>query len=250
MSVIAFDFDGVLVDSSPEIRHTALVTWSSLRPESDLQARWQADPEVRRRMDDLIPLGNRAEDFGVACRILDENLTIATQSAYDAFKSAIDSDWLERYHRAFYDSRAALREQDPRGWIALQRTYPGVLEALRRHRARHTYAIATAKDGASVRKLLAAAGADALFPRHLLFDKDTGVVKTAHLEAIAAATGTAVSDLTFIDDKVNHLQAVASLGIRAVLADWGHNTPREHQLARDLGFEVLSLDTMEQRLLA
>jgi phosphoglycolate phosphatase-like HAD superfamily hydrolase len=250
VSVIAFDFDGVLVDSSPEIRHTALATWSRLHPDSDLQARWQADPAVRRLLDDLIPLGNRAEDFGVACHILNRSARVTSQSAYNAFKATLDPESLETYHRAFYRTRAEFRVRDPGAWASLQAPYPGVLDALRRRRSRHTYAIATAKDAASVRFLLESAGAGDLFPDDLLFDKDTGVAKTVHLRAIAETTATPLVDITFIDDKVNHLQTVAPLGIRAVLADWGHNTRREHRLARDLGFEVMSLDDVETRLLA
>ena len=45
-------------------------------------------------------------------------------------------------------------------------------------------------------------------------------------------------EITFVDDKVNHLVTVAELGVRPVLAGWGFNTPREHELARHLGFPV------------
>jgi hypothetical protein len=54
--------------------------------------------------------------------------------------------------------------------------------------------------------------------------------------------------ITFVDDKVNHLLRVAELGVRPVLAGWGFNTPREHGLARERGFEVADLSTADEVL--
>ena len=40
------------------------------------------------------------------------------------------------------------------------------------------------------------------------------------------------SEMTFVDDKLNHLDDVAPLGIRCALAAWGFNGPREIEQAR------------------
>lgn len=55
-------------------------------------------------------------------------------------------------------------------------------------------------------------------------------------------------DITFVDDKLNHLEAVAHLGVRPVLAGWGYNRERERALARSRGFLVCSLEDVERRL--
>ena len=54
--------------------------------------------------------------------------------------------------------------------------------------------------------------------------------------------------MVFIDDKVNHLEDVASLGVRCALAAWGYNGPREHERARACGFDVCSLGDVEHVL--
>jgi hypothetical protein len=54
--------------------------------------------------------------------------------------------------------------------------------------------------------------------------------------------------MTFVDDKVNHLDAVAPLGVRCALASWGFNGPREHELARKRGYAVLSLEGLDGTL--
>ena len=38
-----------------------------------------------------------------------------------------------------------------------------------------------------------------------------------------------------MDDKVNHLEAVAPLGVRCALAAWGYNGAREQDRAREAG---------------
>jgi hypothetical protein len=58
----------------------------------------------------------------------------------------------------------------------------------------------------------------------------------------------AFPDMTFVDDKVNHLDAVAPLGVRCALAGWGYNGGREHDLAERRGYVVCSLENAEQRL--
>jgi hypothetical protein len=54
--------------------------------------------------------------------------------------------------------------------------------------------------------------------------------------------------MTFVDDKVNHLDAVAPLGVRCALSAWGYNGPREHELARARGYRVCSLADVESQL--
>lgn len=261
MKVLALDFDGVICDSSREVFTVGLRTWAALEPGSTLSAdhplsdpaqapqqhRFEED-SLFRAFAGLTPLGNRAEDFGVALRIIDLGLEVTGQAEYDAVRATCDRPWLEAFHHRFYQERATLRERSLRDWLALQRPYPPFTDLLRRRRGDATLAIVTAKDRESVRLLLAAHGLDNLFPPELVLDKETGVHKTAHLEALRTRLGTDFSHITFVDDKVNHLQRVSGLGVRPVLACWGLNTPREHDLARRLGYATATLDTAEDVL--
>ena len=56
------------------------------------------------------------------------------------------------------------------------------------------------------------------------------------------------SEIVFVDDKVNHLDDVASLGVSCVLAAWGYNGARERALARDAGHQVLTIEGLEDAL--
>jgi hypothetical protein len=54
--------------------------------------------------------------------------------------------------------------------------------------------------------------------------------------------------VTFVDDKVNHLDDVAPLGVRCVLAAWGYNGDRERREAERAGYRVCGLDQVEAAL--
>jgi phosphoglycolate phosphatase-like HAD superfamily hydrolase len=243
VKLLSLDFDGVLADSAREAFAVSLRAWRALRPASKLGER---DPAaLYRDFLALMPLGNRAEDYGVALAAIEAGAALPDQAAYDAFHAAQDPEWLHRFHARFYLEREALSEEDPRGWRAMLGAYPALLAILRRRAGAARYAIATAKDRRSVGILLADYGVADLFEPALILDKEAGVTKVAHHEHLALATGLPYAEMTFVDDKVNHLDAVHALGVRCVLAAWGYNGPREHALARAHGHLVCGLDDFE-----
>ena len=96
--------------------------------------------------------------------------------------------------------------------------------------------------------LLADYGISGVFADSMVLDKETGVAKTAHLERLRSTLRCAFGDITFVDDKVNHLQRVAPLGVRCALAGWGFNGEAERRIAREQGFELLELATVDEQL--
>jgi len=261
MKVLALDFDGVVCNSLREVFATALAAYEVLELDSPLlrrlrnrrgAGRWHeldlAGDPVMASFESMMPLGNRAEDFGVSLRASDSFLELTDQGAYDTFYGTVAPGWRDAFHREFYRQRDAARDHDIKGWLALHAPYPRFLGLIRRHADTTPVALATAKDRRSAEILLDHLGVGDLFPPERILDKETGVSKTAHLTVLRDRVGIAFDDITFLDDKVNHLVAVAPLGVRPVLAGWGFNTPREHDLARRHGFPVANFDTAEQVL--
>lgn len=247
MKLLALDFDGVISDSAPECFRVACATWRTLEPGSPLL---EGDAEaLRAPFLALMPLGNRAEDFGIALRILEAGARVESQEEYDAFRARLDPGWIRTFHKRFYRERAALAEADRAAWLAEMGPYPDVVAALHRLAGRVELAIATAKDRRTVRVLLGEYGLAGLFPEGRVHDKETGVSKAAHLETLSRDLGIGFEAITFVDDKVNHLDAVAPLGVRCMLAGWGYNGPREHRLAAERGYEVADLPDFEARVL-
>ncbi len=260
MQVLALDFDGVISDSAPESYLVARRTYAALRPDSPLArgelaapgpaaplAQVAAAPRYAGFLEHM-PLGNRAEDYGVVLAALEAGAPLPDQAGYDAFRDRQDAEWLRAFHRHFYRTRSELSQTDPEGWLALLRPYPELLEVLRRRAGEVTLAIATAKDRRSVGLLLEAYGATDLFPEALRLDKETGVSKSAHMEHLRRVLGVEYAEITFVDDKVNHLDSTSSLGVRCGLATWGYNGPREAELARERGYPLLRLESLEAQL--
>jgi phosphoglycolate phosphatase-like HAD superfamily hydrolase len=261
MRALALDFDGVISDSAPESFAVALRTYAAFRPRGALAHEAAAHagsgaPTLERvrasssyaAFLELMPLGNRAEDYGVVLAAIEAERPIPDQVAYDAWRGECEPAWLEAFHRRFYAERDALSERDPEGWRALMAPYAPILELLRRRAGEVSLAIATSKDRRSVDALLRLYGIDDLFPSERVLDKETGVSKRAHLTRLAQQLALAYPEIAFLDDKLNHLDRVAGLGVRCGLAAWGYNGAREIQLARRRGYLVCTLADVERQL--
>jgi phosphoglycolate phosphatase-like HAD superfamily hydrolase len=170
------------------------------------------------------------------------------QASYDAFRSELDERALQRFHARFYENRILLSTRDAAGWRGLMGPYPQLLPVLARRSGDVVLAIATAKDRRSVGMLLRDYGIEDLFPEDRVLDKETGVHKDSHLRQLHRALGVGYSEMMFIDDKVNHLETVAELGVRCALASWGYNGEREVTLARDRGYLICTLEDVETQL--
>ena len=179
---------------------------------------------------------------------IERRVPLEDQGGYDAFKAGVDAGELRAFHKRFYEVRAAWSRRDPIGWLRLMAPYSRFLDVLRRRAAQVELAVATAKDRRSVREILRHYGVDALFPEGRVLDKEAGVSKEAHLHHLRELLDLSFEDMTFVDDKVNHLEVVADLRVRCVLAAWGYNGPREQQRAREKGLLVCSLEDVEEKL--
>ena len=243
MRALALDFDGVICDSAREAFVVAVRAYR--RVLSPAFACNELDEALFAEFVGLMPLGNRAEDYAIALSAIERGQELEGQAAYDAFRVKLDAKALRAFHKQFYRERHAWAERDPVNWHSHIRAYPGICELLRRRAGDTLLAIATAKDRRSVRALLTQYGVADLFPEHAVLDKETSASKREHVRRIAERAGAPLSEVTFVDDKVNHLEDVAGIGARCVLAAWGYNGGRERRIAEARGFLVCELADFE-----
>jgi phosphoglycolate phosphatase-like HAD superfamily hydrolase len=261
MRGLVLDFDGVVFNSAPEAYLVARRTYADLGPALPVDAplptpgdvhaptldQVLADP-IYQGFLDLMPVGNRAEDYAVILSSLEREAGVHDQESYDRQRERISAEYQEAYHAHFYEVRTGFLDEHPERWRALQGPYPELVALLRRHSSNVALAIATAKDRQSVRLLLEDNDLGHLFPDARLMDKETGRSKAAHLQHLQGVLRIPFAEMTFVDDKVNHLDAVAPLGVRCVLAAWGYNGPRERDLAAGRGYVVCALADAEREL--
>jgi phosphoglycolate phosphatase-like HAD superfamily hydrolase len=262
--ILALDFDGVISDSAVECFWVALRTYLEISPNvglaiaagriatrDDLPERGDVEAcALYRDFVELMPLGNRAEDFAVILSILESGARISDQAAYDSFRCEIDDDFLGKFHQRFYEVRLTAVNREPAAWERLMGPYREFVDLLLHRPASVELAVATAKDRDSVLRLLDHYGLSGHIRGELLLDKETGVNKRSHLVELARRTQSDFSSITFVDDKINHLDSVAPLGVRCCLATWGYNGDREHQLARARGYVLCNLDNARVQLFA
>jgi phosphoglycolate phosphatase-like HAD superfamily hydrolase len=258
MKALALDFDGVISDSVAESFVVALRTLGELRPETGFTGEADSLFEGGREAVlshphyagflELMPLGNRAEDFAVLLLIVSAGGCELEQADYDREREALDPGFLTSFHRLFYEQREMLSERDRAAWLGLLGPYHDFVRVMRRNSTRVALALATAKDSRSVGILLEHYGIDDLFGPERILDKETGPDKRAHLRVLSERLDLAPEEITFIDDKLNHLESVSQLGVRCGLAAWGYNGERERRRARELGHLVCELERIEEQL--
>ena len=258
MRALALDFDGVISDSAAEAFAVSLPTYLATRSVAQwtrladgVQALSRAEIEkepLYRAFVDGMPLGNRAEDFGVVLHAIESGHPLTDQAAYDRVRVEVGEAFRDDFHARFYTERARFRTRSPDRWLGLMRPYASFLEVLRSRAGEVVLAVATAKDRDSVDLLLSAYGVADLFAADWILDKTAGPDKRAHLSILRERLGLDFSEITFVDDKVNHLDSTSRLGVRCALASWGYNGERERLLARERGHAVLDLAHVDAQL--
>lgn len=240
-TLLALDFDGVVWDSAGECYHTALDAYDELygvRPEVSAErfreARW---------------LARTGHDFGVILQIQMKQPQVNWEEfSKGEFALIKDSqpEFCERFNEVFYRLRSVKRDSDFEGWASSQRPYPEfVSQVPALIEAFGQVAIATTKDEASARKLLASADFD--FP---ILGKEFSTDKALQMAELQRRFSVQPDRIVFVDDLIDNLERVRTTGARVALADWGYNVPAERQHAVQQGIPVVGLEGLREHLLA
>ncbi|QFZ93038.2 HAD family hydrolase [Synechococcus elongatus] len=234
-SLLALDFDGVICDGLHEYFLSAWQagcdrdpSWSE-SPESDLENRFRL----------LRPVIEQGWEMPV--------LLQALRSGYS--DAVLLAEWQKHRDRVLQDWRLTSAElaqamdrvrdrwivRDRKGWLQLQRFYPGVAERLAQQTV--PWVIISTKDGRFIAELLEQI--PNLCPPLAIYGKEVGVPKTQTLIQLQAE----FDQIAFVEDRLPALEAAAHLdSIDLYLADWGYNTDRDRQQAREsVRIQLLSL---------
>jgi phosphoglycolate phosphatase-like HAD superfamily hydrolase len=253
--VLTFDFDGVLSDSLLE---AYLLTWNLAgRVDPSLAHQLAEAPTIDtihafrdnhadhyKAMEQIIPYGNRCEDFLVAQKAVHQAVAISSQAEFDSFKLTVDKRLQDSFHEQFYVLRYELAASRRPQWLALNGAYPGVREAIPALAETFRLSVATSKDRETVIAMLKSWGVFELFGDELVLDKSSGPSKRAHLSVLRERFGCRFEQMTFVDDKVSHLLDCADLGVRLVMSGWGYNGPAERTQAAEQGIKILKLEEL------
>ena len=256
--ILVFDFDGVICNSIHDSYVTALNTYIHFIDDhklplstplaSDKVFEFEKEfPETFKSFSDLMPLANCAEDYFVLLSLIDQKRTdqIHCQNEFNHFKENFSPTQLDEYHKAFYQIRSRMREENLEKWLDLLHPFPEMPDTIRELSDKFTLAISTSKDRPSVTILLDRYGLMDYFKPENIFDKDLSRSKRDHIIQLQKESGVPFSRIHFIDDKISHLLSIKDLGVCNYLACWGFNSEREVRIAIKEGFTPIQLEDLK-----
>lgn len=249
--ILALDFDGVLCNGLLEYFQTSWRTYCQIwQPDSQIPPQGLAEKFYRLR-----PVIETGWEMPVLVRAL--VLEIGEDKIIEDW-SAIAQEIVTSEHINAAESGKKLdtiRDEwiraDLDSWLALHRTYPGVIERLSEILKEQTTElfIVTTKEGRFVKQLLQQQGIQ--LPEERIIGKECKRPKYQTLQKILAEFQHDASQLWFVEDRLKTLQLVRQQpelqAVKLYLADWGYNTKAHHQVVRnEASINLLTLDQFTQ----
>lgn len=236
-SILALDFDGLLVDG---LNECLLVSWNGHHGES--VARF-SDAGLAAIPDEFIAkfehhrsfakhLGHFFMPFQAAFG------TFGSQQQFDEAYASLDPCQIEMFVARVSCYRAQARTAHRDRWLAYHQFYPGLDQMLRSSRL--PVCIVTAKDSGSVQEILVNAGIH--IPDNQIYGECRE--KLSALQVVAEWFQVEREDVCFFDDNVQNARDALQAGYRAHWALWGYHAPEHFDIARQAGLPAVDLDDL------
>mmetsp|Transcript_17971 Transcript_17971/g.29844 ORF Transcript_17971/g.29844 Transcript_17971/m.29844 type:complete len:266 (+) Transcript_17971:21-818(+) len=229
----ALDFDGVLVDSADETGYSAFRATKRLWPDiflPDLQPE-----DIISRFRKLRPVIETGYENILLMRLMMEGVDDSKiLSSFRKLKVELlarlnvpKDELIQRFGR----ERDLWIEEDPATWIAINRFFPGTVDAV--NFSSSPVFVITTKQRRFCTLLLSSAGVT--LPDEHIFAVPTGLEKAEIIQQLMQRDDCQGRTFHFVEDRLDTLEAVASVpgmkNVRLYLARWGYNTKEERDRA-------------------
>ncbi|KAI3437958.1 hypothetical protein D9Q98_000402 [Chlorella vulgaris] len=238
--VVALDFDGVTCDSVGESSLSAFKAAAKLWPEVFATPKAEAcKDELVEKMRVVRPVVETGYENLVQIRCLLEGVDPQDMLLHwhDMLPEYMQRWQLDRLQLVdlFGSTRDEWMASDMQGWLAPNRIYPGVADAVREFMQHDECYIVTTKQARFTEAIMKQMAGIA-FPSDRIFSQTvSGQPKSEVLEMLAARHPQAAGYL-FVEDKMSTLEKVAKMSsleqYQLFLVDWGYNTEPERQRAQ------------------
>ncbi|HEY9616718.1 MAG TPA: HAD family hydrolase [Microcoleaceae cyanobacterium] len=249
-TVLALDFDGVLLNGLKEYFQTAWRAYCRIwKPEDCQPPAGLAETFYRLR-----PVVETGWEMPLVLRaILQGKLEMDLLHHWATIvPELLISETLDAQRLQFEvdDVRDQWIATDFQGWLSEQGFYPGTIAALKRILAtdQTQLAIISTKEGRFIRQLLQQQGIDDTELQ--VYGKEVKRPKAETLRELLPVFGQDAT-IWFIEDRLQTLQKIQQQpdlqAIQLFLANWGYNTLHEREIAQsDPGIQLLSLEQFSQ----
>ena len=218
-SIIVFDFDGVVCDSSDECMVSSWNAWEE----------WEGRDNFRNDLSEFTennklnfrkvrPRVRGAGEYYILRRAFSEGISIDNQEVFDNLEEQWQEN-IEPFKALFFQVREKLRRDDINAWIDLHPIFNGVVEVMKILNDQNRLFIATLKDAKSVRLILENKGIK--IKENRMLDQSQIKSKVQALDIFRKQLGCNKKDMVFIDDNVTHLLEPKNEKYTVFLATWG-----------------------------
>ena len=135
--------------------------------------------------------------------------------------------------------RAELRKNNEENWLNLFSVFPEMISVLKKVMDKLEVVIATTRDRASVSAILKTQGI--LINDQKIISREFSIDKREQMKFITKEYAVSFEEIFFIDDILEHLKLVGSLGVNVVLASWGYSNRQQLSEAKEEGIPVLKV---------
>lgn len=235
VKLAAFDFDGVIAETFNEWYFLGLKAFNHMG--GDLPSSEKVKEQFRQARSFL----KNAEDCYFVFQSIKEgrlDFHTLTQERFNQLAQPFFAKEGKAIASDIYTQRATLREHEEEKWLKLFSVFPDITAVLKKVADAFEVVIATTRDKASVCAILETQGIPIVDSN--IIGREFSIDKREHMRFIADEFGISFKEIFFIDDILEHLTLVGSLGVHVVLASWGYSNRQQLSEAKEKGIPILN----------
>lgn len=230
--IYAFDFDGVIADSSRGWAFFCARAWRALG-----KGKPPAGTEIKRHRPYI---KDAVESYGLLS-LLTKKFAVTRESVKREVLN--NRSEAEKFADTFFSEKDSFIKKYPKKFCELYSLYRFVVPFLKDLVKNEKVYIITNNRGAQISLVLRKYGIS--LNRSRILDITVGLDKNTHIRKIAKKEDVSPKDIAFVEDSIEHLKKTANSGVQPFLASWGYVLEEDLEKAKRLGIQILDRESVK-----
>lgn len=240
---IAFDFDGVVVDSVYE----CFIVTKRICEELGIKIKKNFEKQFINARKFVLS----ADEYYVISKALEENSETdfenMSQNQFDNLARIFG--FSKEFHERFYDVRAEMIKNNKDEWLKLHKIYPHIIEAIKNVKKEYDIFLASARNMASILELLQYFECADIFDKQNIISKELSADKAKQMNYISKNFNIPLNKILFIEDMVQNALSTKSIGVNVAVVAWGYSDQRQRAIIRKSGIPVIENDKIYEQIM-
>ncbi len=232
IKVIAFDFDGTIVDSVYESFIVALGAYRKMG--SKIGQTKSLENKFRK----LRCLVKNAEDYYTVFEIIKKGLSPdMNQEEFNNRNERFFEKEGKQFAKLFYETRRVIKKKKEKYWLRLFTPYTRLPDFVKAASKKYKVVISTAKDKDSATRILKECGINIIGGN--ILDREASTDKRDHMKLICKKFNVKPSEILFVDDILDQVEKVKTVGVNVAMVSWGYSNKVQRKEAKKKGIKVI-----------